>query len=78
VIYVYDQQQLQVAKKVKQELQELINKGVITEYSGRTVSTSIRKATKFFAAQDDHQDYLNVNPGGYCNHRLRFRKWPSS
>jgi peptide methionine sulfoxide reductase MsrA len=30
----------------------------------------------FFPAHEDHQSYLEVNPDGYCNHRLRMKSWP--
>jgi len=43
---------------------------------GKTVSTAIVAASPFYVAQTDHQDYLNKNPGGYCNHRMRFKAWP--
>lgn len=29
-------------------------------------------ATKFYKAEDYHQLYLDANPGGYCNHRLKW------
>jgi peptide-methionine (S)-S-oxide reductase len=40
------------------------------------VSTDIRRATVFYKAQADHQAYLENNPNGYCNHRVRFKEWP--
>ena len=36
----------------------------------------IRTATVFYPAHKEHQDYLTVNPDGYCNHRIRFPEWP--
>ncbi|MEO5667104.1 MAG: peptide-methionine (S)-S-oxide reductase MsrA [Bdellovibrionota bacterium] len=33
--------------------------------------TSIESATKFYKAEDYHQDYLMKNPGGYTCHYLR-------
>ena len=35
---------------------------------------AIVPATTFYEAQSDHQEYLDVNPWGYCNHAYRF-KW---
>ena len=32
------------------------------------ISTEIADAGEFFYAEDYHQQYLQKNPGGYCNH----------
>jgi peptide-methionine (S)-S-oxide reductase len=34
------------------------------------VTTRVEKATEFYPAQDEHQDYLNKRPNAYCAHRL--------
>ena len=31
-----------------------------------TITTEIREAPEFYYAEDDHQQYLAKNPGGYC------------
>ena len=36
----------------------------------RRIVSSIEPATAFFPAEDYHQDYLEANPDGYCNHRM--------
>ena len=77
VIFVHDSEQRRIAEKVKSELQELVSCGKV-RYSGKTVTTAIAGATTFYPAHRAHQDYLNKNPGGYCNHYMRFKKWPSS
>ncbi|MFT7473771.1 MAG: peptide-methionine (S)-S-oxide reductase [Verrucomicrobiales bacterium] len=33
-----------------------------------TISTEVAQAGDFFYAEDYHQQYLQKNPGGYCNH----------
>ena len=38
---------------------------------GKPVVTTLEKFTKFWAAEDDHQDYLQNNPGGYTCHFIR-------
>lgn len=38
------------------------------------VVTSLEKFTKFYSAEDYHQDYLQKNPGGYTCHYLRTDK----
>ena len=32
------------------------------------ISTEVAEAGEFFYAEDYHQQYLEKNPGGYCNH----------
>lgn len=76
VIYCYSDEQLQIAKRVKAELQELIDGNKIKGYKEKVVSTDIRRSTKFYPAHKEHQDYLMQNPNGYCNHRIRFGLWP--
>jgi len=76
VIFCYDDKQMEIANKVKAELQGWVGKGRIKGYFGKEVTTAIHPATTFYAAHEAHQDYLNKNPGGYCNHRIRFKTWP--
>ena len=74
VIFCYDDKQKEIAEKVKAEVQSLIDSKTITSYQGPKVTTAIVPATTFYEAQSDHQEYLDVNPWGYCNHAYRF-KW---
>lgn len=79
VIYCYSDQQVEIATKVKNELQDLLNKRKLVKvYETSIVKTEIRRSTKFYPAHEEHQDYLTINPNGYCNHRLRFTEWPSA
>lgn len=41
------------------------------------VVTSLEKFTKFWPAEDYHQDYLVKNPGGYTCHVIRFGSYLS-
>jgi peptide-methionine (S)-S-oxide reductase len=75
-IFTYDQEQDRITRKVTAELQDNIDKGVITTYEGKTVHTGIGPAMKFYVAEKEHQGYLATNEGGYCNHMLRFKQWP--
>jgi peptide methionine sulfoxide reductase MsrA len=34
--------------------------------------TQLHPSTIFYPAHKAHQQYLEVNPGGYCNHFMRF------
>jgi peptide-methionine (S)-S-oxide reductase len=78
VIFVHDEEQRRIANKVKAELQSLVSSGKVKGYSGKTVTTAVVAAGPFYLAQKAHQDYLNQNPDGYCNHRLRFKAWPEA
>lgn len=77
VIFVHDSEQRRIAEKVKRELQGLLNGRELRCYSRRTVTTAIAGATRFYPAVASHQGYLQRNPGGYCNHRMRFSAWPA-
>eukprot|EP00613_Pedinella_sp_CCMP2098_P009036 CAMPEP_0171659782 /NCGR_PEP_ID=MMETSP0990-20121206/43835_1 /TAXON_ID=483369 /ORGANISM="non described non described, Strain CCMP2098" /LENGTH=187 /DNA_ID=CAMNT_0012241419 /DNA_START=68 /DNA_END=631 /DNA_ORIENTATION=- len=78
VIFVYDEEQRRIATKVKGELQAHLDAGRLKAgFAGKTVSTTIVGAMPFYAAHNSHQDYLQKNPGGYCNHRIRFKAWPA-
>jgi peptide-methionine (S)-S-oxide reductase len=76
-IFCSDNEQIQIANKVKTELQQFVTAGKISSYSGKTVSTDIGPTYEFYPAQAEHQEYLDKNPSGYCNHRIRFNKWPA-
>lgn len=73
VIFCYDDKQAEIANKVKNEVQELINAGKIRNFQNKQITTAVVPATKFYKAQDDHQQYLEKNPWGYCNHAYRFQ-----
>ena len=38
----------------------------------------IKDCSDFFQAHEEHQNYLELNPKGYCNHKIRFKEWPKS
>jgi len=77
VIYCYTDDQYEIATKVKKELQHLVSiKRLGKVYQSSTVATDIRRSTIFYPAHEEHQDYLTINPNGYCNHRMRFNDWP--
>jgi peptide-methionine (S)-S-oxide reductase len=38
--------------------------------SDAVVATRVEKATEFYPAHGEHQDYLNKRPTAYCAHRL--------
>jgi peptide-methionine (S)-S-oxide reductase len=60
-IYVYNEEQKQLAEASKQHYQEkLLAKGV------GQITTEILDAPEFYYAEDYHQQYLAKNPSGYC------------
>eukprot|EP01088_Endostelium_zonatum_P008244 TRINITY_DN2092_c0_g1_i1.p1 TRINITY_DN2092_c0_g1~~TRINITY_DN2092_c0_g1_i1.p1 ORF type:complete len:221 (-),score=43.51 TRINITY_DN2092_c0_g1_i1:21-683(-) len=64
VIFYHNEDQKKDAEEVKEEIQK--------KYKNRHVVTEISPATKYYPAEDYHQKYLKNNPGGYCNHSLRW------
>jgi peptide-methionine (S)-S-oxide reductase len=77
VIYCYNKEEYDIATKVKEEVQQFVNKKLIKGYSSFRVSTDIRMVeAPFFEAHKEHQKYLEMNPTGYCNHGFKFKEWP--
>jgi len=72
-IFCSDREQMDIAERVKKEVQDLIDAGIVRCFAGRTVQTQIVMTTKFVVAGKKHQDYLLKNPTGYCNHFIRQR-----
>lgn len=62
---------MDIAQKVRDELQTQLQKGKVPSYKGSRITTQIAEATQFYPAHEDHQAYLDKNPRGYCNHFYR-------
>lgn len=60
-ILTSNEEQMEVAKQVASRYQVLLSNAEFGE-----LVTQIKPLTKFFAAEDYHQDYLVKNPNGYC------------
>jgi peptide-methionine (S)-S-oxide reductase len=60
-VYVYDDEQRRQA-----EASRLAYQARLKEAGHGEISTEIKPAGDFFYAEDDHQQYLAKNPGGYC------------
>lgn len=61
--------QTEAEKRVAEEMIKVVNK------SGKwsdPVVTTLERLTKFYPAEDYHQDYLKNNPSGYTCHFQRF------
>ncbi|MBI3615362.1 MAG: peptide-methionine (S)-S-oxide reductase MsrA [Candidatus Omnitrophica bacterium] len=67
VIFVYDGQQEEAAKRSKRILDE-------AKVFKDPIVTQIIPATEFYRAEEYHQKYLEKNPNGYCSHHLQSPK----
>jgi peptide-methionine (S)-S-oxide reductase len=77
-IFCADDEQLEIANRVKQELQDAISNnapGLQKAFERRIVETRIAPLKEFTVAKKEHQEYLVNNPNGYCNHRIRMKEW---
>lgn len=66
-IFYQDEGQLKLAKKV-------IDKVNASRIYPNPVVTSLEPFSKFYSAEDYHQDYLRKHPGGYTCHFIRTDK----
>ena len=71
-IFYYTQDQKDIATAVTAKVQEKIDSGFIKQYKRGSVVTKVWAATAYYAAEKEHQRYLEAQPGGYCNHRIMF------
>lgn len=67
-IYATTPEQLAAANTSMAGYQKSLN-AVPTAATGQTITTEVLDAPMFFYAEDYHQQYLQKNPGGYCNLR---------
>jgi len=56
----------------KQQAEEMIDIVNESERWPNPVVTTLEPFTRFWAAEDYHQDYLQKNPGGYTCHAIYF------
>lgn len=63
-----------------QQVQEAIGAGVLSCFGScfAKVVTRICPAQEFYAAKQEHQDYLSQNPNAHCSHYLRFKAFPGA
>merc|ERR1712038_641941 len=77
VIFVHDDKQERIVRKIIHKLQSALdNREVQNPYYYKRIITKVWRATQFYPAHEDHQEYLIKNPNGYCNHYYRFKEWP--
>jgi peptide-methionine (S)-S-oxide reductase len=63
-IYTHSEQQMELALKSKAQFQSALQKQGYGD-----ITTEIIPAPAFYYAEDEHQQYLHKNPGGYCSMR---------
>ncbi len=61
-IYTYTDEQRSLAQSSKEQYQKALR-----EKGYGDITTEIIDAPEFYFAEDEHQQYLHKNPGGYCN-----------
>ncbi|MCA0900976.1 peptide-methionine (S)-S-oxide reductase MsrA [Microbulbifer agarilyticus] len=61
VIYTYGDDQAEQARASEAEFQQALE-----EKGFGAITTEIQSAPTFYYAEEDHQQYLAKNPGGYC------------
>jgi methionine-S-sulfoxide reductase len=79
-IFCGDQEQYNVAKRVRSEVQELLDQGSFRNiYSSRSVTTNMSIMNEFIPGPEEHQQYLIKNTDELCcrSNRVRFESWPS-
>jgi peptide-methionine (S)-S-oxide reductase len=60
-IYVFSDEQRQAAERTRASYE-----AALKAQGYRPITTEIVEAPAFYYAEDDHQQYLAKNPGGYC------------
>ncbi|HUM01000.1 MAG TPA: peptide-methionine (S)-S-oxide reductase MsrA [Thermoanaerobaculia bacterium] len=63
VIHAFDEAQLRAAGASREAFQKVLSRA-----GWGAITTEIRLAPPFYYAEEDHQQYLAKNPGGYCGH----------
>ncbi|KAJ1463331.1 peptide methionine sulfoxide reductase MsrA [Pelagophyceae sp. CCMP2097] len=71
-IFAHSPSQKAIAEKVCASVTAFAEQGKLSgAYGGQRCTTLVADAQVFYPAQNTHQDYLEKNPRGYCNHRIR-------
>jgi methionine-S-sulfoxide reductase len=65
IIFCADEHQVEIATRVKDELQQLLNCGAVRCFERNKVRTRIVNMSYFIEATERHQNYLSKNPNGY-------------
>jgi peptide-methionine (S)-S-oxide reductase len=63
VIHAFDEAQLRAGETSRDAFQKVLSRA-----GWGAITTEIRLAPPFYYAEEEHQQYLGKNPGGYCGH----------
>jgi peptide-methionine (S)-S-oxide reductase len=74
-IFCQDQEQLEIARRVRLELQQLVNRGAV-RYEKDRIATCISSMHEFTPASEEHSQYLAKHPDAPCHQKLHFADWP--
>ncbi|CUG89127.1 peptide methionine sulfoxide reductase-like, putative [Bodo saltans] len=71
-IFYHNAEQKAIAEAYIEQLRtdSTLQAGLKKTFNDGTIATTLEPASKFFEAHAEHQEYLDVNPDGYCNHRV--------
>jgi peptide methionine sulfoxide reductase MsrA len=63
VVFYFNEAQREAAQRGRELAQKRWSSPIVTD---------IVPASEFYLGEDYHQNYLDRNPHGYCNHRERY------
>lgn len=73
-IFYHNEEQRKEAESFIEKLNggdEKLRENIVKAFgSSAKVVTTLERASRFYPAEDYHQNYLEENPNGYCAHRL--------
>lgn len=71
-VFYHSDAQKEAAEAYIRQLQdnETLSAGLKRAFGTHVVSTTVEPAATFYEAEAYHQQYLDANPKGYCNHRI--------
>lgn len=61
LIVCYNEEQMQLAEKTRDMFQQQLDKNGLP-----SITTELMMDQTFYIAEEEHQQYLDKNPGGYC------------
>lgn len=67
-VYAEDEEQLAQVRAALESWQDAFTQRGFGEITTEVALLSDTPAGEYYLAEDEHQQYLDKNPGGYCNH----------
>lgn len=76
-VFYHDEEQQALAEEYISKINQGTDANLLAlhqkAFGDNKIATTIEKAGTFFPAHEDHQQYLERNPNGYCNHRIYYK-----